>query len=221
MGPRSGESPPRVLIVDDVPENIEIIGDMLSASGYRVDTASGGDSALEMAAGEEYDLVLLDIMMPGMDGYEVCAKLKGSPQTSAIPVIFITARKEFDDIKKGFEAGAVDYITKPFRAEEVRIRTATHVELKRTRDKLKQEYEKEKKLREELSEALSRVKTLTGLLPICCYCHKIKDDDGYWQRVEDYICTRSDADFTHGICTECSEKLMKELENENKPGGSA
>jgi sigma-B regulation protein RsbU (phosphoserine phosphatase) len=119
----------RILIVDDQPTNIKILGAALR-SDYDIVIATGGSKALEIARSEELDLILLDVMMPGMDGYEVFRFLKKGERTKDIPVIFVTAMSEVHDEVKGFELGAVDYIIKPFKLPVVRARVKTHLELK-------------------------------------------------------------------------------------------
>jgi len=127
---------PRLLIVDDTPTNIKILNDLLR-DNYIIAVATSGPRALELAWGEETpDLVLLDIMMPDMDGYEVIRQLKAASRTRDVPVIFVTAMSEEEDEAKGLELGAVDYITKPFRAGLVKARVRNHLELKRHRDDL-------------------------------------------------------------------------------------
>jgi len=129
---------PRILIVDDIPANIKILGQLLRAQ-YDIRIATGGKSALAVAASDPLpDLLLLDIMMPDMDGYEVCRRLKMDPRLKDIPVIFITARGEVKDETKGLDIGAVDYIVKPFSPSIVEARVKTHLELKRQRDELAQ-----------------------------------------------------------------------------------
>ncbi|MCF8130740.1 MAG: response regulator, partial [Deltaproteobacteria bacterium] len=128
--------PEKILIVDDVPANIRILGQLLRAR-YDIRVATGGEKALAIAGSENPpDLVLLDIMMPGMDGYEVCRRLKNNPRSSHVPVIFITAKEAEEDETKGLETGAVDYIVKPFTPSIVMARVKTHLELKRQRDGL-------------------------------------------------------------------------------------
>jgi len=124
-----------VLIVDDNPTNIDLLVNTLKDS-YQLGIAKNGAKALEYAAKHLPDLVLLDIMMPGMDGYEVCRRLKDDPATAAIPVIFITALTETVSKTKGFELGAVDYITKPFHAAEVLARVRTHLSIEEMRTQL-------------------------------------------------------------------------------------
>lgn len=130
----------RILIVDDIPANIRILGEGLK-SDYDIIVAVDGEAALRRAfSAHPPDLILLDIMMPGMDGYEVCKKLKADERTKDIPVIFITARNAVEDETKGLELGAVDYIRKPFSLPIVRARIKTHLELKQKNDILEESY---------------------------------------------------------------------------------
>ena len=118
-----------ILIVDDLPENLAMLSRMLSQKGYRVRTASNGQLALKMIEVNPPALILLDIVMPGMSGYEVCRQLKAHDTTRDIPVIFITNLTDAEDERQGFEVGGVDYITKPFQIEEVLARIAAHLPL--------------------------------------------------------------------------------------------
>ncbi len=128
---------PTVLVVDDTPDNLALMSELLGER-YRVKVANSGERALKAAQSDPVpDLVLLDIMMPGMDGYEVCRQLKASAATQGIPVIFLTARADTEDERKGFELGAVDYITKPVSPPIVQARVHTHLALKATADFLR------------------------------------------------------------------------------------
>jgi len=120
-----------ILLVDDQPANLDVLCELLESAGYRISVATGGATALEIAVRAVPDLILLDVLMPGLDGYEVCRQLKQEAATQDIPVIFITARDLKEDILAGFRAGGVDYIVKPFRDEEVLARVQTHVRLNR------------------------------------------------------------------------------------------
>ncbi|MDM8537494.1 sigma-54 dependent transcriptional regulator [Desulfobacterales bacterium HSG17] len=152
---------PRVLIVDDEPDNIRILANLLKKKFIAL-AASNGPEALELAVSENGpDIILLDILMPDMNGYEVCRHLKTDPRTSDIPVIFITAMEEYEDETRGFESGAVDYITKPFNPSVVEARIQTHLELKQYRDQLEllvskrtQALEKEVVFRKSIEESL-------------------------------------------------------------------
>ena len=126
-----------ILIVDDLPETIALISALLK-DHYKVTVATNGKDALRIAFSHNPpDLILLDIMMPGMDGYEVCSHLQAASQTSDIPVIFLTAKSDVADEEKGFELGAVDYITKPISPPILLARIRTHLRLKRVTDYLK------------------------------------------------------------------------------------
>ena len=141
-----------VMVVDDTPANLVLMNDLLQEQ-YTVKVASSGARALKIANGDKApDLILLDIMMPDMDGYEVCRQLKANPRTSGIPIIFLTARTEERDEQLGLELGAVDYITKPIGPAIVLARVQTHLSLKRARDSLEQR-NIEDKLRFELAMA--------------------------------------------------------------------
>jgi len=123
-----------ILIVDDEPANIDMLGEVLMPE-HKIRVVVNGPEAIEIAlSSNPPDLILLDIMMPGMDGYEVCKRLKTDMRTSKIPVIFITAKSEEADEKKGFQLGAVDYITKPFRLSVIQARVRTHLTLKKYQD---------------------------------------------------------------------------------------
>ena len=119
-----------ILVVDDTPENLALLNSLLK-DDYKVKIVNGGEKALKIAGSDSPpDLILLDIMMPGMDGYEVCRRLKREPKTMNIPVIFLTARSEAEDEKKGLELGAADYITKPISPSIVMARVKNHLALK-------------------------------------------------------------------------------------------
>lgn len=128
---------PVVLVIDDQEANISVVGQLLTRSGYDVIPALTGEEGLERAAGSYLpDLILLDMRMPGLSGFDVLQKLKDNPQTRGIPVIFLTADDERDNVTRAFSAGAVDYITKPFVAQELLGRVNTHIDLKQARDTL-------------------------------------------------------------------------------------
>jgi len=135
-----------ILVVDDTPENLTVAVDLLK-SEYRIKVARSGARALEIAAAEPHpDLVLLDIMMPGMDGYAVCGVLKANPDLEHIPVIFCTARTQTDDVVHGFSLGAADYVTKPFRPEELLARVRTHLEIKHAQDVIRRTSEEQREM---------------------------------------------------------------------------
>jgi signal transduction histidine kinase len=145
-----------ILIVDDIPENLRVLGDMLRRHGYKVRPVPSGALALKACAAQAPDIILLDINMPEMNGYEVCARLKEDPQLKEIPVLFISALSESDDKVKAFRSGGVDYITKPFQIEEVEARVATHLSLHRQKKELQQNYDCIREL-EDLRKSLTRL----------------------------------------------------------------
>lgn len=137
---------PTILLVDDDPLNLELLKETLDGLGYRLLDAENGRDALNISTLEQPDLILLDVMMPGMNGFEVCQRLRANPTTHSIPVIFLSALDDMEDRVRGLEEGAVDYISKPFRLEEVIARVNTHLtinrltkEVKRQRDELERE----------------------------------------------------------------------------------
>jgi CheY-like chemotaxis protein len=197
----------RVLVVDDEPVIRRLIQTSLKGWGYEVVAASTGEEALAILESDAApSLAILDWTMPGMDGLELCRRVRGLPKPIKPYLIFVTARARTQDIVTGLTAGADDYIVKPFQREELhaRVRVGERLlELQATlADRVK-----------ELEDALARVKLLHGLLPICSYCKKVRDDQNYWQQVESYIEGHSEAQFTHGICPECRLKYVEpELE---------
>jgi len=202
-GEKMEEKRPVILVVDDEPGNIEILSETLG-SDYEILFAVSGEEALEIASRQLPDMVILDIVMPVMSGYEVLKALKQDPVLKEIPVVFITALDQEDQETRGLTLGAVDYIPKPFNPAIVKLRVKTQMELKLQRDVLIHR-------NEELRKALAEIKILSGLLPICSSCKKIRDDQGYWTQLESYISEHSEAEFTHGCCPECMKKLYPEL----------
>lgn len=150
----------KILLVDDTPANLEVLCGLLQDEGYKIYMASSGPQALKIVERAEPDLILLDVMMPNMDGYEVCKRLKANKKTRAIPIIFITAKDLKEDIITGFRVGGVDYITKPFQDQEVLVRAETHLRLSRMREELlkkNQALEEEMTRRRELKSQLSLI----------------------------------------------------------------
>ncbi len=193
-----------IAIVDDTLANLKALFDALEIANFRVLVYTDGPSALAVIPQVKPDLILLDVLMPGLDGYQVCSQLKTDESTKDIPVLFMSALDEIFDIVCAFAAGGVDYITKPFRVEEVLARVHTHLTLRQLQQSLEER-------NRQLEEALAKVKVLRGLLPICANCKKIRDDQGYWTELEAYIESHSEADFTHGICPDCFKQLYPDF----------
>lgn len=173
---------PIILAVDDTSEHLELLAKVLEGNGYEPCLAADGPQALEQAVSAKPDLILLDVLLPGMDGMEVCRRLKADPATLEVPVIFLTCKSDSSDIMAGFEVGAVDYVAKPFRIPELLARVRVHVELRR---------------------ATQEIRTLRGILPTCAYCKRIRDEQGAWHTLESFVTGRTEARFSHGICQDC------------------
>ena len=187
----------KILVAEDQSVSRHILAANLRKWGYDVTAVEDGTQAWEALQAEDApQLVILDWLMPGMDGIEICRQIRRSPQTRPNYLILLTARRGQEDKIRGLQSGADDYITKPFNREELRARVQVGIRVLELQGALAQRVR-------ELEEALSRVKTLQGLLPICSYCKKIRDDRNYWQQVEGYISDHSEAQFSHGICPEC------------------
>jgi signal transduction histidine kinase len=140
------DNPYKILVVDDIPDNITIISNILYDKNIEIFTSRNGKQALKIASVRDLDLILLDIAMPEMDGYEVCQKLKDDAKTKSIPIIFLTAKVQPEDIVKGFEVGAVDYITKPFNSSELIVRVHNHLDRKRSQDLIQAQNQQLKEL---------------------------------------------------------------------------
>lgn len=193
-----------ILAVDDTRVSLKLLTDILSEAGYRVHPAASGELALVSAVASPPELILLDIVMPGMNGFDVLRWLKAREEIRDVPVIFLSSITETAQRVEGLRLGAVDFISKPFEPPELLARVQTHMELRRLRVRLEQQAQ-------ELRGALAKVKLLSGFLPICASCKKIRDDRGYWNQIETYIREHSEAVFSHGICPECMNTLFPEI----------
>lgn len=206
MNAKASVGPAQVLVVEDAPINVEIVLNLLGQDPQLLlRVARTGHEALAAVQAELPDLILLDIGLPDLDGYGVCQQLKADEKSAKIPIIFLTSRDEPEDVVQGFEAGGVDYITKPFEALELKARVACHLAQKRWADA-------ERALIAELEAALAEVKALSGLIPICAWCKQVRDDQGFWQQVESYVADHSQAKFSHGVCPSCLPKLKAQFE---------
>jgi len=195
----------KVLIAEDDPVSRRLLQAALIKWGYNVIVTSNGKEASQaLQAPDAPSLLILDWLMPVLDGTEVCREVRQSPLLKSAYIILLTSRGSKDDIVQGLEAGADDYVTKPFDPGELRARVRVGTRVIQLQTTLADRVR-------ELEEAISSVKTLQGLLPICCYCKKIRDDGNYWHRVESYIAGHANVRFSHGICPDCSQKLKADL----------
>ena len=209
----------RILIVDDTRDNQVILRAFLESAGYRdivaVNSAAEAFRLLGIDAPitvePEIELILMDIMMPGISGIEACRRIKATERVKDVPVIMITAKSEPQDLEQAFAAGAMDYMTKPVKKIELLARVRSALALKQAMDGRKAREEDLARKNHELEHTLSEIKVLRGLIPICAACKKIRDDQGYWQQLETYIGQRSEAQFSHGICVDCMTKLYPEF----------
>jgi CheY-like chemotaxis protein len=150
-------------------------------------------------------LVVLDWMMPEMDGIEVCHRLRAVETDLPPYILLLTARDRKEDIVVGLDAGANDYLAKPYNPEELRARLGVGRRIVEIQAQLAEKIK-------ELRDALNHIKTLRGIVPICAWCKKVRDDEGYWERVEHYVSKHSYAKFSHGLCPECLKKQIDGLE---------
>jgi phosphoserine phosphatase RsbU/P len=182
----------RILIADDDRVSTAILNRTLEGWGFEVTVAHDGAAAWEVIVGDQPPaLAIVDWMMPGIDGLELCRRIRQIALRAPVYVILLTGRTSRHDLVAGLEAGADDYLTKPFDPDELRARI--HVG-------------------QRTLTLIANIKRLTGLLPICAYCKRIRSDHDYWEQVESYITEHSDARFSHGICPPCFEKAMQEVD---------
>jgi CheY-like chemotaxis protein len=152
-------------------------------------------------------------MMPEIDGVEICRRLRQVPDTTPPYLILLTAKSSKEDVVTGLDAGANDYLTKPFNRAELRARVQVGAQVLGLQEALAERVR-------ELEEALSQVKQLQGLLPICSYCKKIRDEQNFWQRVDSYLAKHSELLFSHGICPDCYRDVVQpQLDKKAAPSG--
>jgi len=257
-------APINILIVEDSPTQTKLLRLILEDNGYAVDSASNGIKALECIRHKKPNLIITDIVMPEMDGFALCKALKNDPELNHIPIMLLTSLSDPHDVIKGLQAGADNFLTKPYedtflvsrihyiianqelrkttnagsaveimfagqkyfinsdRMQVIDLLLSTYEnavqktnQLKKAHNdlidiyrQLEQKNIELEKLNQNLQHALTEVKTLSGLLPICAHCKKIRDDQGYWNQIETYMAKRIDVEFTHGICPSCAKKFF-------------
>jgi len=203
-----------ILIVDDSPDQQVLLRDILGKAGHTdllsADSAKVAFPMLDMDGQDpptQIDLILMDVFMPELDGVEACRQIKRRPHLCDIPIIMVTAKSDRSNLQAAFAAGANDYITKPVNSVELLARVSSALALKKEMDCRKAREGELRRSNDELQKALREVKVLRGLIPICASCKKIRNDGGFWQQLEEYIGEHSEAEFSHGICQPCVEKL--------------
>ncbi|MCB0209782.1 MAG: response regulator transcription factor [Anaerolineae bacterium] len=193
----------KILIAEDDLVSRHLLQVKLRQWGYDVVETKDGQEAWQALQQEDSpQLAILDWMMPGMDGIDICRNARASTRLQSIYFIMLTTRNNQEDIIVGLQAGADDYITKPFESQELQARVQVGVRIVRLQSELAARVS-------DLEAALDKVKQLEGIMPICSYCKKIRDDKNYWQQIEEYITEHSEATFSHGICPDCYDKYIK------------
>lgn len=256
-----------ILIVEDSPTQTKLLRLILEEHGYQVDSAHNGIKALEKIRNNRPHLVITDIVMPEMDGFALCHSIKNDPEFKSIPVMLLTSLSDPQDVIKGLQAGADNFLTKPYedtlllsrikyifanldlrkgkspaadieivfegqkysinasRIQVIDLLLSTydnaiqknnelhkaHEDLMEIHHQLEQKNIQLEKSNRDLQQALAEVKTLSGLLPICANCKKIRDDKGYWGQIESYMEKRTGVEFTHGICPDCAKKFFPDV----------
>jgi DNA-binding response OmpR family regulator len=192
----------KILIADDDPVLRHALRVHLERWGYEVvDTPDGAAAWEALRTASPPPLAIMDWNMPGVDGLALCQELRETPGLSAMYVMLLTSNSSREDIITGLESGADDYIVKPFNWDELRARVRIGSRIVGLQQVLGARVE-------ELQQALSSVRKLSGLLPICAYCKRIRDDRDYWRQIEHFVSEHADVRFSHGICPECIEAYV-------------
>jgi DNA-binding response OmpR family regulator len=186
----------RILLVDDDLLTVEILAALLRAEGHEIVVARDGEAAWARFQAEPIECVVTDWMMPGLSGVELARRIRTAPDRSWAYVAMVSGRTESADVVEGLRAGADDFLPKPYDRDVLRARIHVAERVlaleRRLRDRV-----------HELEQALSEVRTLRGLLPICMYCHKVRDDADAWLALEHYLTEHASTQFSHGVCPAC------------------
>ena len=194
----------RVLVADDDPVAARILSAALRSWDLDVEVVFDGAAAWTSLNLQHTPLAILDWMMPGIDGPELCRRLRANPATANTYILLLTARETSADMVHGLDAGADDYITKPFDREELRARVHVGVRVATLQEKLEDRVF-------DLQKALADVRQLEGFLSICSYCKRIRTEEQSWEQMERYISGHSNAQFSHGVCPSCFEKAKADF----------
>jgi phosphoserine phosphatase RsbU/P len=199
----------KILVAEDDAVARKILAATLERLGWNVVTAKDGNAAWELfetlKGNSAPELAVLDWMMPGLEGIEICRRLRSTPGFEFVYIILLTSRGDKEDLADGLAAGANDYIAKPFDPVELEARVRVGVRMVSLQRTLAARVT-------ELEAALGEVRALQGLLPICSYCKKVRNEANYWEQVDSYLTSHSGLELTHGICPACLDKMMKELD---------
>jgi phosphoserine phosphatase RsbU/P len=193
----------RILIAEDDPTSRLLLEIHLKKWGHEPVATADGAAAWEMLQREDAPaLAILDWMMPGLDGVEICRRARARADARPLYIILLTARADRRDTVEGLGAGADDYVTKPFDGSELRARVGAGVRVVTLQSELAARVA-------ELEQALARVDQLHGILPICSYCKKVRNDSDSWQQVEAYVSAHSTVRFSHGVCPQCVKTIVQ------------
>jgi phosphoserine phosphatase RsbU/P len=202
----------RILVAEDDAVTRKLLESTLGRLGLDVIAVADGNAAwnaLETLKGKDApELALLDWMMPGLEGIQILRRLRTTPGFELLYVILLTSRTDKEDVAYGLAAGANDYIAKPFDPSELEARVRVGERMVKLQRSLAARVA-------ELEVALVHVQRLQGLLPICSYCKKVRNETNYWEQVDSYLASHSDVQLTHGICPQCMETMMKQLDEES------
>ncbi len=189
-----------ILIVDDDPTSRIVLGATLKKLGHKVTAASSADEVLTALENGHVPLLISDLVMPGLNGLDLCRRIRAANRPQYTYIILLTVVSGKSGYLVGMKAGADDFLVKPFDEDMLAARLVAA---------------------ERILNLQSQVKQLSGLLPICCVCKKVRDDQNYWQQVESYIVKRTDAKFSHGYCPDCFNTVLREIEAMPKPEAAA
>jgi DNA-binding response OmpR family regulator len=195
----------RILIAEDDTTARTILQAVLSKNGYDVVSVSDGLAALDaLSQADAPGVAIVDLIMPKLDGLEVVREIRAVKTARPPYIIILSTKSETTDVVAGLDAGADDYLAKPFDASELRARVEVGRRMIEMRATLADKVQ-------ELALALEQVKTLRGIVPICANCKNVRDDQGYWNRVESYFREHTEAEFSHAVCPDCMEKLYPQF----------
>lgn len=199
----------RILIAEDDDTSRMVLETLLTREGYRViSTKDGLEAWEELKLKTAPRLAILDFMMPGLDGLGVIRNVRSLPTTVPPYLIMLSTRSDKADVITGLDAGANDYLAKPFDPGELRARVEVGRRMIEMRLELAEKVE-------ELRKALDQVRTLKGIVPICANCKNVRDDQGYWNRVENYVKEHTEAEFSHAVCPDCMKKLYPQFKEDS------
>lgn len=201
----------RILIAEDDATSRMVLASILTGEGFDVTSAEDGGAAWQLLQQPDApSLAIVDLMMPGLDGLELVRRVRALPNHVPPYLIIVSTKDEKVDVVAGLGAGANDYLTKPYDAGELRARIEVGRQLIEARIALNEKVE-------ELELALKEVRTLKGIVPICASCKNVRDDQGYWNRVETYLNEHTEAEFSHAVCPDCMKRLYPQFKDDEAP----